>query len=156
MKTKLATAGTAMAMLAAASAHAQGIQITPAGAMPTTLGAAQNFNGHVAVDIKSAGDSTRHGSVGMVDFAPGARTAWHTHPVGQLLVVTDGKGWVQEEGQPRREIKAGDVVWIEAGIKHWHGAAQSNGMRHLAIAYVKDGKSADWKERVSDAQYQAR
>lgn len=156
MRKSLIAAGTAIVMLGAASAHAQGIQITPAGSSPTTLGAAQNFGGHVAVDMKAAGDSRKHGSVGMVDFAPGARTAWHTHPVGQLLIVTDGKGWVQEDGQPKREIKAGDVVWIEAGVKHWHGAAQTNGMRHLAIAYVKDGKSADWKELVSDDQYNAR
>lgn len=156
MRKNLVAAGTSLVMMGASSAHAQGIQITPAGTAPTTLGAAQNFSGHVAVDIKAAGDSGRHGSVGMVDFAPGARTAWHTHPVGQLLVVADGKGWVQEEGQPRREIKAGDVVWIEASVRHWHGAAQGNGMRHLAIAYVKDGRSADWKERVSDEQYGAR
>jgi len=155
MRKNLIAAGASL-LVSATAAQAQGIQITPAGTAPTTLGAAQNFSGHVAVDIKSAGNSARHGSVGMVDFAPGARTAWHTHPVGQLLVVTDGKGWVQEDGQPRREIKAGDVVWIEAGVKHWHGAAQANGMRHLAIAYVKDGKSADWKELVNDEQYDAR
>ena len=153
MKKTLVAAG---ASLLVGAATAQGIQIAPAGTTPTILGAAQNFSGHVAVDIQSAGNSGKHGSVGMVAFAPGARTAWHTHPVGQLLIVTDGKGWVQEDGQPRREIKAGDVVWIEAGVKHWHGAAQANGMRHLAIAYVKDGKSADWKELVSDAQYDAR
>lgn len=156
MRKNLIAAGTSILMIGASSVHAQGIQITAAGATPTTLGAAQNFNGHVAVDMKSAGESRQHGSVGMVSFAPGARTAWHTHPVGQLLVVTDGIGWVQEEGQARREIKAGDVVWIEAGVKHWHGAVQGNGMRHLAIAYVKDGKSADWKELVSDEQYNAR
>lgn len=155
MRKKLIAAGTSIVMMGASSVQAQGIQITPVGATPTTLGATQNFNGHVAVDIKSAGDSGKHGSVGMVDFAPGARTAWHTHPVGQLLIVTDGQGWVQEDGQPKREIKAGDVVWIEAGVKHWHGAAQTSGMRHLAIAYVKDGKSADWQEQVSDAQYNA-
>lgn len=149
-------AASASLLVGTASAQAQGIQITPAGTAPTTLGTAQNFSGHVAVDIKAAGASSQHGSVGMVDFAPGARTAWHTHPVGQLLIVTDGKGWVQEDGQARREIQAGDVVWIEAGVKHWHGAAQNQGMRHLAIAYVKDGKSADWKELVSDAQYHAR
>lgn len=156
MRKSLIGAGTAIVMLGAASAHAQGIQITPAGSSPTTLGAAQNFVGHVAVDMKAAGDSGKHGSVGMVDFAPGARTAWHTHPVGQLLIVTDGKGWVQEDGQPKREIKVGDVVWIEAGVKHWHGAAQTNGMRHLAIAYLKDDKSTDWQELVSDDQYNAR
>lgn len=156
MKKNLVAAGTSLVMMGASSAHAQGIQITPAGTTPTTLGAAQNFSGHVAVDIKAAGDSSRHGSVGMVDFAPGARTAWHTHPVGQLLVITEGTGWVQEEGQPRRGIGAGDVVWIGAGVRHWHGAAQANGMRHLAIAYVKDGRSADWKDLVSDEQYGAR
>jgi quercetin dioxygenase-like cupin family protein len=156
MRNSLIAAGSMIVMLGAAPAHAQGVQITPAGASPTTLGAAQNFVGHVAVDMKAAGDSRKHGSVGMVDFAPGARTAWHTHPVGQLLIVTDGKGWVQEDGQPKREIKAGDVVWIDAGVKHWHGAAQTNSMRHLAIAYVKDGKSADWQELVSDDQYNVR
>jgi quercetin dioxygenase-like cupin family protein len=156
MRTNLVAAVTAATLMGAAAAHAQGIQISPAGSKPTTLGAAQNFSGHVAVDVKSAGDSAKHGSVGMVDFAPGARTAWHTHPVGQLLVVTDGKGWVQEEGQPRREIKAGDVVWIEAGVKHWHGAAEKNRMSHLAVAYVRDGKSSDWKEQVSDEQYKGR
>ena len=156
MRRNLIAAGTSLMMMGASSIQAQGIQITPAGATPTTLGAAQNFSGHVAVDIKSAGNSGKHGSVGMVDFAPGARTAWHTHPVGQLLVVTDGQGWVQEEGQSRRQIKAGDVVWIGPGVKHWHGAAQTNGMRHLAVAYMKDGQSAEWKELVSDAQYNAR
>ena len=156
MRQNLIAAGTLMLMMGASSAYAQGIQITPAGSTPTRLGLAQNFNGHVAVDMKTAGDSGKHGSVGMVSFAPGARTAWHTHPVGQLLIVTDGVGWVQEEGVSRREIKVGDVVWIEAGVKHWHGAAQGNGMRHLAIAYVKEGKSADWKELVSDEQYNAR
>lgn len=156
MRTRLVAAGTSIVMMGASSAYAQGIRITPAGTAPTTLGSPQNFNGHVAVDIKAAGESGQHGSVGMVDFAPGARTAWHTHPAGQLLIVTDGKGWVQQDGQPRREIKAGDVVWIEAGVKHWHGAAQDSSMRHLAIAYVQDGKSADWKELVSDEPYNAR
>ena len=155
MRKSLIAAGTSI-MLGVTSAHAQGIQITPAGTNPTLLGGTQNFISHVAVDMKTAGDSGKHGSVGMVDFAPGARTAWHTHPIGQLLIITDGKGWVQEEGQPKREIKAGDVAWIEAGVKHWHGASPSNGMRHLAIAYIKDGKSADWKELVSDDQYNAR
>ena len=154
-KIRLVAAGASL-LMGAAGAQAQGIQITPAGTTPTRLGAAQNFSGHVAVDMLAAGDSAQHGSVGMVDFAPGARTAWHTHPVGQLLIVTDGQGWVQEEGQSRRQIKAGDVVWIGPGVKHWHGAAQTNGMRHLAVAYMKDGQSAEWKELVNDAQYNAR
>ncbi len=156
MKKNLLAAGTSLLMMTANFVHAQGVHISPAGSSPTRLGAAENFIGHVAVDTKAAGDSTKHGSVGLVDFAPGARTAWHTHPVGQLLVVTEGKGWVQEDGQLKREIKAGDVVWIEAGIKHWHGAAENNRMSHLAVAYVRDGKSSDWKEQVSDEQYKAR
>ena len=155
MKKHLIAAG-ATVLMGTASAQAEGISITPVGATATAFGAAQNFSGQVAVDIKSAGGSGKHGSVGMVDFMPGARTAWHTHPVGQLLIVTGGKGWVQEDGRPAREIKSGDVVWIEAGIKHWHGAASNTRMSHLAIAYMQDGKSADWKELVSDEQYNAR
>ena len=155
MKKHLIAAG-ATVLMGTASAQAEGISITPVGATATALGAAQNFSGQVAVDIKAAGGSGKHGSVGMVDFMPGARTAWHTHPVGQLLIVTEGKGWVQEDGRPAREIKSGDVVWIEAGVKHWHGAASNTRMSHLAIAYMRDGKSADWKELVSDEQYNAR
>ena len=155
MKKQLIAAG-ATVLMGAASAQAEGISITPVGATATAFGAAQNFSGQVAVDIKAAGGSGKHGSVGMVDFMPGARTAWHTHPVGQLLIVTEGKGWVQEDGRPAREIKSGDVVWIEAGVKHWHGAASNTRMSHLAIAYMQDGKSADWKELVSDEQYNAR
>ncbi|WP_261538832.1 (R)-mandelonitrile lyase [Burkholderia multivorans] len=153
---KYLIAASAALLFGAAAAHAQGISITPAGKTPTVIGAAENFSGQVSVDIKSAGDSGKHGSVGLVNFMPGARTAWHTHPSGQLLIVTDGMGWVQEEGQPRREIKAGDVVWIGAGIKHWHGAAKDNRMSHYAIAYVQNGKSTDWKELVNDDLYNAR
>ncbi|CAB3868193.1 cupin domain-containing protein [Achromobacter piechaudii] len=155
MKKLLAGAGISLLTIAATSSHAQGVHITPAGSSSTRLGATQNFEGHANVDTKSAGDSAKHGSVGLVNFAPGARTAWHIHPVGQLLVITDGKGWVQEHGQPMREIKAGDVVWIGAGVKHWHGATSNTRMSHLAIAYVHDGKSTDWKEQVSDEQYEA-
>ncbi|MFV0680051.1 cupin domain-containing protein [Ottowia sp.] len=156
MKKQLVAVAAATALLGAAAVHAQGIQIAPAGSTPSRLGGSQNFVGHVTVDMAQVGQSGQHGSVGMVDFAPGARTAWHVHPVGQLLIVTDGKGWVQEQGQPRREIKAGDVVWIDADVKHWHGAASANGMRHWAVAYKKDGQSSNWKEQVSDDQYQGR
>lgn len=156
MKKNLIATGTSLLMMTATSAYAQGVHISPAGSTPTRFGAEDNFIGHVAVDIKAAGDSAKHGSVGMVDFSPSARTAWHTHPMGQLLLVTEGKGWVQEEGQPMREIKAGDVVWIEASIKHWHGAAENTRMSHLAVAYIRDGKSSDWMEQVSDEQYKTR
>lgn len=155
MSKHLIAAG-ASVLISTSMAQAQGIHISPAGTPTTMIGAAQNFSGHVAVDIKAAGDSAQQGSVGMVDFAPGARTAWHTHPAGQLLVVTDGKGWIQQDGQARQNIQAGDVVWINADVRHWHGAAATTGMRHMAVTYLKNGKNADWKELVSDAQYNPR
>lgn len=156
MKPLAATALSFALLVSGVSAHAEGIKITPAGSTPTAIGDARNFSGQAAVDLKAAGNSARYGSVGQVDFMPGARTAWHTHPAGQLLVVTEGRGWVQEKGQPVREIKAGDVVWIEPGVKHWHGAARDSRMSHIAIAYLQDGKAVDWKELVSDEQYNAR
>ena len=88
-----------------------------------------------------------------VTFEPGARTAWHTHPLGQTLVVTAGCGWVQREGGPIEEIRPGDVVWFSPGEKHWHGATPSTAMTHIAIQEKKDGKVVDWMEHVSDEQY---
>jgi quercetin dioxygenase-like cupin family protein len=85
----------------------------------------------------------------------GARTAWHTHPLGQTLIVTAGSGWVQREGGPREEIRAGDVVWLAPGEKHWHGATPANAMTHIAIEEALNGKVVDWMEKVSDAQYRA-
>jgi len=143
-------------LLGTATAHAQGIAITAAGMTPTVFGDSRNFFGQAAVDIKAAGNSGRYGSVGQVDFMPGARTAWHTHPAGQLLIITEGRGWVQEDGQPVREIKVGDVVWIDPGIKHWHGAARDSRMSHIAVAYMQGGKGVDWMELVSDDQYNGR
>jgi quercetin dioxygenase-like cupin family protein len=92
---------------------------------------------------------------GQVIFAPGARSAWHTHPAGQVLIVTDGTGWVQEEGGAKREIKPGDVIWTPPGVKHWHGATATNAMRHIAISGMVNGKNVDWLEKVTDEQYQA-
>ncbi|WP_349999127.1 cupin domain-containing protein [Stenotrophomonas lacuserhaii] len=153
---KCLIAACASLLLGTAAAYAEGISVTAAGNTPTITGDAKNFSGQAAVDLKAAGNSGRYGSVGQVDFMPGARTAWHTHPAGQLLVITEGRGWVQEEGHPAREIKAGDVVWIEPGVKHWHGAAKDSRISHLAIAYLRDGKGVDWKELVSDDQYNGR
>ena len=93
---------------------------------------------------------------GHVTFAPGARSAWHTHPAGQVLIVTDGVGWVQEEGGAKREIKPGDVVWCPPGVKHWHGATATTAMRHIAITGTVDGKNVDWMEHVTDEQYSAK
>lgn len=151
-------AASASMLMGAASAENpnSGITINAVGTTPTIVGAAPSFSGSVSVDIKSAGNSSDFGSVGLVQFMPGARTAWHSHPAGQLLIITDGQGWVQQEGQPARTIKAGDVVWIAPGIKHWHGATQDKRMSHYAVAYQKDGVSTDWKEAVSDAQYPSR
>ncbi len=155
MRIKLIVAGaTTIMMMTASLAHAQGIQITPAGSAPSAIAPADNFSGHAVVNRMAAGNSGQYGSVGKVDFAPGARTAWHTHPAGQLLIVTEGKGWVQEKGQARREIRAGDVVWIEPGVRHWHGATDSTSMSHIAVAYMQNNKAVDWLERVSDEQYQ--
>ena len=86
-------------------------------------------------------------------FAPGARSAWHTHPAGQILIVTSGTGWAQEEGGQKREIKPGDVIWTPPGVKHWHGATTTNFMSHIAITNMADGKNVDWLEKVSDEQY---
>ena len=88
-----------------------------------------------------------------VTFDPGARTAWHTHPLGQTLIITMGCGWVQVEGGPREEVLPGDVVWFPPGVKHWHGATSTQGMTHIAISEALDGKTVDWMEKVTDQQY---
>jgi quercetin dioxygenase-like cupin family protein len=106
----------------------------------------------VITPLFPATDATRS-TMGEVTFAPGARTAWHTHPAGQLLIVTTGKGWVQQQGEARREINSGDAVWIPAGVKHWHGATDKTAMRHIALSYMRDGKNVDWLEPVSDEEY---
>jgi quercetin dioxygenase-like cupin family protein len=145
-----------LALLADAPAGAQGITITPNGSQPTARGPAQNFTGSVLVDpLFRAADPAR-GSAGHVTFEPGARSAWHTHPAGQALIVTSGTGWVQEWGGEKREIRPGDVVWIPPGVKHWHGATATSAMRHIAIQEFVDGKNVDWLEKVSDEQYHAR
>jgi quercetin dioxygenase-like cupin family protein len=89
----------------------------------------------------------------IVTFEPGARTAWHTHPLGQTLIVTSGCGWVQREGGPIEEIHPGDLVWFEPGEKHWHGATPQTAMTHIAIAEALDGKAVDWMEKVTNEQY---
>ena len=92
-------------------------------------------------------------SAGSVTFEPGARTAWHTHPLGQAILITAGCGWVQREGGPIEEVHPGDAVWFEAGEKHWHGATPATGMNHIAVTESLDGKVADWLEKVTDEQY---
>lgn len=154
MKKTLMAAGLT-ATLSGVPAVAQTVDVFPSGHAPTIIGNAQNFSGHVAIDLLTPPSVQTPSSSGVVTFAPGARTAWHTHPAGQMLIVTAGKGWVQHEGQERREIRQGDVVWIPAGVKHWHGATADNGMSHIAVTYILDGKNADWLELVTDEEYRA-
>lgn len=124
--------------------------ITPAGSQKTLLGAADNFTGAVQVDPLFKPDADMPVSAAYVTFAPGARSAWHTHPAGQRLVVISGVGLTQQEGHPVQIIRPGDVVICPPGVKHWHGATRDNGMTHLAITGIADGKSVSWLEKVTD------
>jgi quercetin dioxygenase-like cupin family protein len=125
------------------------------GSQPSAKGPADYFTGTVRLDAPfKATDPARVGGA-TVSFEPGARTAWHTHPLGQTLIVTFGIGRVQREGGQVREIRAGDIVWFAPGEKHWHGAAPDCAMTHIAIAEAQDGKVVDWLEKVSDADYLA-
>lgn len=132
-----------------------GIIVTPSGAQPSTAGSSGNFTGAVRVDdrFKGSGDARIGG--GTVTFEPGARTAWHAHPLGQTLIVTTGVGRVQHWDGPVQEIRPGDTVWIPPGVKHWHGASATVGMSHIAISEALDGKTVEWMEQVSDEQYGA-
>ncbi|MEG3124966.1 (R)-mandelonitrile lyase [Sphingomonas sp. GB1N7] len=129
------------------------MQITRSGTTPSGKGPEDWFTGTVRIDpLFSAPDPARTAG-NTVTFEPGARTAWHTHPLGQTLIVTFGLGWVQREGGPVEEIRPGDVVWFEGGEKHWHGATATNAMTHIAIQEALDGKAVEWMEQMSDAEY---
>lgn len=123
------------------------------GSRPSTRGAQDYFSGSVRVEpVFQVGDPMRL-NAGSVTFEPGARTAWHTHPLGQTLIITAGLGWVQTEGSPIEEVRPGDVVWFPPGEKHWHGATPNTAMTHIAVQEALNGKNVDWMEKVSDAQY---
>ena len=130
------------------------MQITRSGSQPSGKGPADYFTGTVRVDpLFTAPDPAR--VVGAsVTFEPGARTAWHTHPLGQTLIVISGLGRAQHEGGSVEEIRPGDVIWFAPGEKHWHGASPATAMTHFAIQEKLDGKTVDWLEKVSDEQYQ--
>ena len=115
----------------------------------------ENFTGAVRVDPLFNPPAPARSRGGSVTFEPGARTAWHSHPLGQTLIVTAGCGWVQRAGGPVEEIRPGDVVWIAPGERHWHGATRTTAMTHIAIVEHVDGKSADWMELVADEHYRA-
>jgi quercetin dioxygenase-like cupin family protein len=125
------------------------------GSQPSAKGPADWFTGSVRIDMPFKGEAPARVGGAIVTFEPGARTAWHTHPLGQTLIVTSGCGRVQREGGPIEDIRPGDVVWFAPGEKHWHGAAPASAMTHIAIAEALDGKVVDWMEKVSDEQYRA-
>ncbi len=129
------------------------MNITRIGTQPSAKGPANWFTGAVRIDALFAANEARRAASALVTFEPGARTAWHTHPLGQTLIVTAGCGWVQKQGGPVEEIRPGDVVWFEPGEKHWHGATATTGMSHIAIQENLDGKVVDWLEHVSDEEY---
>lgn len=129
------------------------MEITRIGSKPSYKGPEEWFTGAVRVDPLFEANDARRGAAASVTFEPGARTAWHTHPLGQTLIVTAGCGWVQREGGPIEEIRPGDVVWIEPNEKHWHGATAANGMTHIAIHENLNGKVVDWMEKVTDQEY---
>ncbi|WP_386339172.1 cupin domain-containing protein [Xanthomonas citri pv. citri] len=131
-------------------------QITRVGSQPSMAGPADFFTGQVRIDPVWPVDDAINASGALVTFEPGARSAWHTHPAGQRLVVTTGVGLTQEWGKPVQEIRPGDVVWCPPGVKHWHGAAPGTAMTHLAVTGTVDGRNVEWLEKVSDAQYPGR
>jgi quercetin dioxygenase-like cupin family protein len=130
------------------------MEIQRSGSRGSTKGPAEWFTGTVRIDSPFKGSEPARIGGAVVTFEPGARTAWHTHPLGQTLIVTFGCGRVQLDGGPVKEIRPGDVVWIAPGEKHWHGASTTTAMTHIAIAESLEGKSVDWMEKVTDQQYQ--
>ena len=129
------------------------MEIKRVGSQPSVKGPADWFTGAVRIDPLFQINAPARASGASVTFEPSARTAWHTHPLGQTLIVTVGCGWAQREGGPIEEIHPGDVIWFPPGMKHWHGAAPTTAMTHIAIQEALDGKVVEWMEKVSDEQY---
>lgn len=163
----LKSAGAATLLAVPAARHAQAdvsltqqrefnMEITRAGSQPSSKGPADWFTGTVRIDPLFPPHPPARAAGASVTFEPGARTAWHTHPLGQTLIVTAGCGRVQRWGGSIEEIRPGDVVWFPPGEKHWHGAAPTTAMTHIAIQEQLDGKVVDWMEKVSDEQYNAK
>jgi quercetin dioxygenase-like cupin family protein len=152
---RLAALAVALSVLAATGAHANPgeLRIARAGSQPSGRGPAEYFTGSVRVDPLFPATAPSRMSGGLVTFEPGARSAWHTHPVGQVLIVTAGLGWAQPEAGPVEEIRPGDAVWIPPGVRHWHGATATTGMAHIAVLEAVDGRNVQWMEKVSDGQY---
>jgi quercetin dioxygenase-like cupin family protein len=129
------------------------VKITRSGTHASAPGPGDWFTGIVRIDPLFAASSPARATGNAVTFEPGARTAWHTHPLGQMLIVTFGRGWVQRHGGPMEEIRPGDVVWFEPGEKHWHGASATTAMQHIAINEALDGNAVEWMEPVADEVY---
>jgi quercetin dioxygenase-like cupin family protein len=130
------------------------MNITRGGSQSSAAGPVDWFTGTVRIDSPFQRSAPARVAGATVTFEPGARTAWHTHPLGQTLIVTAGSGRVQREGSAIEEIRPGDIVWFEPGEKHWHGASPTTAMTHIAIQEQLEGKAVDWLEKVSDAQYE--
>lgn len=166
MKTSLLGLGLFAAAMPGGETTASGSQASPdaaatqqiarAGSQPSVAGSDDVFTGRVRIDPLWPVSELITASGALVTFEPGARSAWHTHPAGQRLVVTSGVGLTQEWGKPAQEIRPGDVVWCPPGVKHWHGAAPGTAMTHLAVTGEVDGRNVDWMEHVSDEQYTPR
>jgi quercetin dioxygenase-like cupin family protein len=158
----LTTAGTVLAIPSIHRGHVEAhssttketrMEITRNGSQPSARGLDDWFTGPVRIDRVFPVHAPARASGASVTFEPGARTAWHTHPLGQILIVTAGRGWVQREGGPVEEVHPGDVVWFPPGEKHWHGATPTTAMTHIAIQEQLDGKVVEWMEKVGDDQY---
>ena len=150
----LAAASPASAMDVSTARRGRTMEIKRAGSQASVKGPADWFTGSVRVDPLFQAPDPARAAGASVTFEPGARTAWHTHPLGQTLIVTSGRGWAQREGGPVEEIRPGDVVWFPPGEKHWHGATATTAMTHIAIQEALDGKMVEWMEQVSDEQYE--
>ncbi|WP_320203254.1 (R)-mandelonitrile lyase [Agrobacterium rosae] len=133
--------------------HNKAVSIMRAGTQPSTVGPSSYFTGAVRIDSRFAATAPATVGGATVTFEPGARTAWHTHPLGQTLIVTAGVGLVQQWEGEVQEIRPGDIVWIVPGVKHWHGATETTGMSHIAISETVDGETVEWMEHVTDEQY---
>ena len=130
------------------------MDIKRAGAHRIDPGPAEYFTGAVRIERLNQTEAPARVAAASVAFEAGARTAWHTHPLGQTLIVTEGIGWAQREGGPKEEIRPGDVVWFPPGEKHWHGATATSFMTHIAVQEALDGTAVTWLEHVSDAEYE--
>ena len=137
----------------AGGAFAQSMDVSENGSRDGFIGSSESFTGTAYVEPLFAANEPFRSNGGAVTFLPGARSNWHTHPAGQVLIVTDGTGWVQEEGGEKIVIQPGDVIWTPPGVKHWHGATDTTSVTHLAIQQLEDGENVVWMEPVTDEQY---